>query len=401
MALKIAVIKSRAVPFGLKDEDLDGGTRNLTETVRAFAREGLAVSIFTSSLGSTAPRVETVDGITIHRLPIHVDLRQTGIDLDVERAGVLAKALLAYPPYADTMFDFLHTHHWTSAAPELLERRRHLRLHLHTPHLLVVEKLRLLGLPDNPRALAIEKSALATADRIIAVSRSEAEAVSKHYGINEGRVSVIPNGVSREFLANPMDGPRLAVNLGLSPLRLVSVGRLARQKGVDILVRAVALASERGLDVHCTVIGGPYHSEPDELPMLIDLASKLGVSDRVEFVGQRNTLAVVETLLASSVYVQPTRYESQGLAILEAMAVGLPVITTRLAAVSEYLRDGVNGILIDPESHEATVEALAFLMGHPELALAMGSANRELVKRMDWERACALTIRCLGLALAP
>jgi glycosyltransferase involved in cell wall biosynthesis len=400
VTLSIAVIKSRGVPFALQDEALDGGTRNLTETVGEFARQGLSVNIFTSSPAPIAPSVETVDGIIIHRLPVHVDPRHTGIDLDVERAGIFARALLAYPPYANTTFDFLHTHHWTSAAPELLERRRYRSLHLHTPHLLVAEKLRLLGLPDNPRALVIEQSALAMADRIIAVSRSEAEVVSKHYGVSEERVAVIPNGVSREFLANSVDGVRLAERLGSSPLRLVSVGRLARQKGVDILVRAVALALARGLDVRCTVIGGPYHSEPDELPNLIELASKLGVSDHVEFVGQRTTLAVVEMLLASSVYVQPTRYESQGLAILEAMAVGLPVITTRLAAVSEYLRDGVNGILVDPECPEATVEALAFLMGHPELAVAMGSANRELVKPMDWQRACALTIRCLGIAEA-
>lgn len=396
----IAVIKSRGVPPRLADEGLDGGTRNLTETVRAFTRHGLAVSIFSSSPDISAPFVEVVDAVAIHRLPVRVDARDTGIKLDVERAQVFARNLLEYPAYAGSTFDFLHTHHWTSAAPALLEERKWRRVHLHTPHLLVAEKLRLLGLPSNGRAVEIEHAALSKADRLIAVSGAEAKAMKTIYGAEDSRISVIPNGVSAEFMAEQINEATLMARLRSSQLRLVSVGRLARQKGMDILVRAVASAAARGLDVSCTVVGGEYHSEPGELSMLRELAARLGVAERLSFIGHRSTSAIVETLRASTVYVQPTRYESQGLAILEAMSVGLPVIATRLPALSEYFSDGINGLLIDSESPEAVVRALEFLAAHPDRAVTMGSANRELVKPMTWERACSATVDCLGLLSA-
>lgn len=396
MSTSIAVIKSRGVPNALRDENLDGGTRNLTETVRAYARQGLAVSIFSSSPELSGAAIELVDDIAIHRLPVHVDARHTGVELDVRRAERFATVLLSYPPFADAVFDYLHTHHWTSAVPAIVRRRNYRGRFVHTPHLLVAEKLNLLGLPPHPVALNIERGALAHADRIIAVSHAEADTIRSLYATDGQRIAVIPNGVSAEFAASRPGGSSLAERLDARPLRLVSVGRLAHQKGVDILVRAVALLVAGGLDVRCTIIGGEYHSEPGLMSMLARLAASLGVADRIDFTGHQPTAAIVRMLASSAVYVQPSRYESQGLAILEAMASGLPVIATRLPAVAEYLGHGINGLLVDPESPEAVADALRYLAAHKDRAAAMGSANRDAASAMDWATACALTIAALG-----
>lgn len=391
----IAVIKSRGVPTALKDENLDGGTRNLTQTVRAYARQGLKVSIFSSSPELSEPQIELVDDIAIHRLPVHVDARHTGVELDVLRAEKLATGLLSYSPFADATFDYLHTHHWTSAVPAIVQRRNYRRRYVHTPHLLIAEKLNFLGLPAYPNAIDIERAALACADKVIAVSHAEADTIRSLYGTDPQRIAIIPNGVSAEFSTSSLNAATLAKRMVATPLRLVSVGRLAHQKGVDILVRAVALSAARGLDVRCTVIGGEYHSEPGLMAALTGLAATLGVADRIDFTGYLPTAAIVKVLASSAIYIQPSRYESQGLATLEAMASGLPVIATRLPAVTEYLTEGVNGRLIDSESPEAAADALSYLMAHKDQAVAMGSVNRNVASRMDWESACALTMAAL------
>lgn len=395
MKASIAVIKSRGVPTALKDENLDGGTRNLTETVRTYARQGLAVSIFSSSPELTSPQVEVFDDIAIHRLPVHVDARHTSVALDVHRAETFASALLDYPPFAGATFDYLHTHHWTSAAPAIIQRRNYRRRFVHTPHLLLAEKLKLLGMPVDPRAIGIERAALAYADKVIAVSHAEADTIRALYDIEDERIAVIPNGVSGEFVA-ARSGSSLAARLSTTPLRLVSVGRLAHQKGVDILIRAVAVATARGLDVRCTVIGGEYHSEPGLMTTLVGLAATLEVADRINFNGHETTAAIVDELASSAIYLQLSRYESQGLAVLEAMASGLPVIATRLPAIAEYLEDGVNGLLVDPDSPERTADALDYLIAHKKMAVAMGAANRVRGSAVDWAATSDLTLAALG-----
>jgi glycosyltransferase involved in cell wall biosynthesis len=144
------------------------------------------------------------------------------------------------------------------------------------------------------------------------------------------------------------------------------------------------------------MIGGEYHSEPGLMTTLAALAAKVGVADRIDFKGHQTTGMIVEELASSAIYLQPSRYESQGLAIMEAMASGLPVIAARLPAIEEYLEDGVNGLLVRPDSPEATADALSYLMAHKELAVAMGAVNRVRGSAADWAAACDLTLAALG-----
>jgi glycosyltransferase involved in cell wall biosynthesis len=106
---------------------------------------------------------------------------------------------------------------------------------------------------------------------------------------------------------------------------------------------------------------------------------------------------VAQCLGSAAAYVQPTRYESQGVAILEAMAIGLPIITTRIPAVTEFVEQGRNGFLVPPDDAGAVADALVRLARAPSRAAAMSAANHTKAASYDWSVSSRLLVDCLGL----
>ncbi|GAB6875657.1 glycosyltransferase [Thermaerobacter litoralis] len=134
-----------------------------------------------------------------------------------------------------------------------------------------------------------------------------------------------------------------------------TVARLSREKGVDVLLRAVALLHRHGLPVTCLVVG----AGPDE-PALRRLAGRLGIGAWVRWAGHRPQAA--RWLRAVDVYVQPSRQEAYGLAVVEAMAAGRPVVASRTGGLEELIRDGVDGRLVPPDEPAALARVLASLL---------------------------------------
>lgn len=392
---RVAIIKSRGVPVGLARRGLDGGTLNLVNSVPALVAEGLQVSIFTSDIGPRVPQIERLGNVEIHRLPGFAGAGLDADALDIERARCFEARLLAYPPFADGSFEVIHTHHWTSALPGLLARSRCGR-HVHTPHLLVAEKAAMVGKAPSVEALEIERAGLESADCVVAVSRAEARSITSRYGVAPAKVRVIPNGVSNEFRRRRTAPETISARMAARPLQIVSVGRLVPQKGFDTLLRAVALAGTFGLDLHCTIVGAPYHSEPAYPEALARLSRDLGLTSVVRFLGERDSAGVAACLASAAAYVQPSRYESQGVAILEAMAMGLPIVATRIPAVTEFVEHERNGLLVDIDDADAVAQALLRLADDPGLAAAMSAANRMTAADFDWRVSNRRLIDCLG-----
>ena len=112
--------------------------------------------------------------------------------------------------------------------------------------------------------------------------------------------------------------------------------------------------------------------------------------------GEQDSAGVAKCLASAAAYVQPTRYESQGVAILEAMAMGLPIVTTRLPAVAELVDHGRNGFLVGADDAHGVAEALVRLADDPGRAAAMSAANRAKARTFDWSVSNQLLIDCLG-----
>lgn len=175
-----------------------------------------------------------------------------------------------------------------------------------------------------------------------------------------------------------VDLPRHAAERG--PLRLLTVGRLIEKKGVADALRAVALARKRGAAVVHTIIGdGPLREG------LETLARELGIDDAVDFRGWQVQDAVVEALYAHDVLLAPSVTASDGdqegipVTIMEAMATGMPVVSTRHSGIPELVEDGVSGLLAAERDHAGLADAILSLADQPKLVRSMGRAARARV----------------------
>lgn len=200
-------------------------------------------------------------------------------------------------------------------------------------------------------------------------------------GAKPDRVRVFANTVDVEQWGDRAD--RLAVRRGelrealdLSPddVAVVTVGRLAREKGIDVLLEA---ARRAGTPV--VVVGdGP------ERTRLERLADELGAE--VRFTGDRPWESVAEAYVAADVFALLSRHEPWGVVVNEAAACGLPlVLSDRVGAAHDLLRDGENGVLVPADDVSAAAEALTRLAVDPELRRRQGERSRGLARGFGYE----------------
>jgi glycosyltransferase involved in cell wall biosynthesis len=160
------------------------------------------------------------------------------------------------------------------------------------------------------------------------------------------------------------------------PLRIVCVGRLVPEKGQAVLVDALARVRQAGHDVECTFVG-----EGRSRARLEDAVAARGVRDAVTFTGALDRDAVRERYLAADAFCLPSFAEGLPVVLMEAMAAGLPVVTTPIAGVPELVEDGRNGLLVAPGRADRLADALAALAADPDLRQRLGAQARETVRR--------------------
>ena len=199
-------------------------------------------------------------------------------------------------------------------------------------------------------------------DAHIGVGRRAARLVEADIGLPEGRVEVIPNAVP--IVAHP---DRVSTPGDHS---VVAVSRFDWVKGLDVLVRAVALL-DRSVGVKVTVYGdGPQRSEIEAL------VAQLGVGDRVELAGWVDD--VRSRLVDYDVFVLPSRLEGLPMSLLEAMHAGVAVVSTDVGSVAEVIDDGVSGRIVPPDDPAALAAALTDLLTDEESRTAIAAEGRRL-----------------------
>lgn len=209
---------------------------------------------------------------------------------------------------------------------------------------------------------------------------------------NEQSRSALVNGTSAKVFDLAENGvdtriwrPSREVAAEHSVCRFVYVGRLVRSKGVDLLLRAFEQVAGRGCGITGLIIGeGPLR---EVLRRRAETAGVLGSAanqpGKVYFAGWQTQATVAELLVTQDCLILPTLLESGGAVLLEAMAVGLPVIATKWGGPAEYVDDGC-GILVPPDSRESLIAGLADAMERlardPGLRHRMGEAGRRKIE---------------------
>jgi glycosyltransferase involved in cell wall biosynthesis len=208
----------------------------------------------------------------------------------------------------------------------------------------------------------------------IAVSDEVGKSVIHELGPIQDKVVVISNGVDVKRYERPGDKTELCRQLGHSNDSYLAgvVGRLTAQKGHRYLIDAASVVIGRYPNAHFLLVG--EGELQDDLQAQV---RKLGLVNNVHFLGNRDD---VPSLLASvDLFVLPSLWEGLAMALLEAMAVGKPVVATTVSGTSQAMISGQTGLLVPPGESQALAEAIIQLISDPTLAQAMGQAAKHHV----------------------
>lgn len=234
-----------------------------------------------------------------------------------------------------------------------------------------------------------QRAAILEPDVVLAVSQAWRQTLEQDYGV---RARVVPNGVDlARFL--PQDRRRAAqlrerVGATGRPL-ILAVGGIEPRKGSDTLVRALAeMKADREIPAVLAVIGG--HSFQDHRPYrerVLALLPELGLAldEDVVLVGTVPDVDIPQWYAAADVLAFPSVKEGFGLAVLEAMSAGLPVVTSALPVFREYLVAGRDALLIEPGDVGGLAAALLSTLEDPALRHALVTAGAHVAARFAWQ----------------
>jgi len=231
------------------------------------------------------------------------------------------------------------------------------------------------------------------ANRVIAVSDFTRRELIKYYNIPENRIRVVHNGVDTCKFQPVEDKQKVKAELGLNPddTIILSVGRLYARKGLFTLIEAMPAVVKRFKRVKFVISG---KGQSDEMAKLNAYAKHLGVRDNIVFTGYYPDKKLPKLYQAADVFAFSTFYEHHPFAVLEALATGLPVVTTTVGGIAETIETGKNGLLVKPSNTKQFSEALMYLLEHKAEADEMGiRARKTIVEQYDWSILVKKTIQ--------
>jgi len=190
-------------------------------------------------------------------------------------------------------------------------------------------------------------------------------------------IKIIPNGINLKRFQN-LDRKMNRKKLGLKDeFTIITVARLEKVKGIKYLIKALALLNDK---YKLLIIGNG-----SERKNLENLTEKLNLQDRVRFLGEILKEEIPKYLSAADCFVLPSLSEGFGIVILEAMAVNIPVIATKIGGVLDIIKDGETGVLVDPKNPEQISKALFKLCSQPEFSKQLIEQAFSNLSKYNWD----------------
>lgn len=378
--MRIDMVSEHASPLAaLGSVDAGGQNVYVLELSSALAALGHEVRVWTRREDTVTPEVVVArPGVTVRPVPAGPPV-VVGKDELVPYlpafADHLRDAWAARPP------DLVHAHFWMSGMVALAAARPVGVPVVQTFHALgSVTRRHQDGADTSPAGrIAAEQAVGRRADRILASCTDEVFELVR-LGVPRRRTIVVPCGVDTEEFS-----PHGPVAQRTDRPRLVSIGGLARRKGVDEAVEALRRVPDAELVIAGGTDAGPDH-DPDA-QRLRRCAEANGVADRVRLLGPVPHPEVPALLRSADAVTCVPWYEPFGMVPLEAMACGRPVVGTAVGGLTDTVVDGVTGILVPPRDPRAVAAALREVLGSRTRAMALGIAGRDRVlARYGWAR---------------
>ena len=366
----------------LGEKDTGGMNVYVLQVARELGLRGHRVDVFTRCHDPQDPQIVQlgVGARVVHLKAGPLDMTKESL---YEHIPEFFGNLLIFQRSEGVTYDLIHSHYWLSGRLGMMLGAKWKVPHVATFHTLGKNKLRArAGEKEGDLRLAVEKWVIDEADGLVVSTRQEKDDIARLYNARQNNVRIIPAGVDLK-LFRPLDRDQARRSLGLSEKKVILyVGRIEPLKGLDILLTAISLLEERS-DVRLLVVGGSPQRDR-ELDRLKSEAARLGIAEMVTFTGSVLQSELPTYYSAADVFVLPSHYESFGLAALEAMACGIPIVVSRVGGLKTFVKDGETGYLIPWRCPEPFAQRLDMLLANPGLREAMGKAARAKALRMGW-----------------
>jgi D-inositol-3-phosphate glycosyltransferase len=391
--MRIAMISYHTCPLASQEGKETGGMNiYVLELSRALAQLGHQVDIFTRSTDpSHAKVVEVEEGLRV----VHV---AAGPETDVPKKEMVQytqeflAGTLAWIKERALEYQVVHAHYYLSGlvAMKLCHRLK--------PQPKLVVNFHTLALMKNLVARSVEEAELddrldaelklvKEVDAIISPSESDAAYLQFLYQTEPSKIHSIPPGIDHE-LFRPINRKEAQAELKLDPQNayILFVGRVEPLKGIDVLFYAlkVLLTRRPKLNPYLLIVGGDITQSPElwsqELKKLAKLRRILGIQHAVEFRGQQPQSILPYYYNSACVVAMPSHYESFGMAALEAMACGTPVIATNVAGVSSLIDHEHNSLITTANNPLLLADQLEQILLQPK---AYATMKQNLMRQVD------------------
>ncbi|MEY4546063.1 MAG: hypothetical protein RL685_2258 [Pseudomonadota bacterium] len=320
-------------------------------------------------------------------------------------------------------YEFVNSHYWDAGVAAHALCTALPALHVHTPHSLGFWKERQMQ-TDYPEGavhfertynfsqrIRTEKQIYNDADLVIATTPDQVDLLSSHYEVPETKLRMIPPGYddSRFYPVGSATRRMLRRKFGFEGRVILSLGRIARNKGYDLLIRAFAEVASRDAEARLHLAIGGDRLEPAEVLILQscrDLARELGLEDRVTFTGFIADADMADFYRAADVFVLSSRYEPFGMTAVEAMACGTPAVVTTHGGLFRVLRFGISGLFADTFDPMDLGITILKVLQYPRLAERLSRYGAETARsQFTWTGVAQQVLgategRAMGVALS-
>jgi mannosylfructose-phosphate synthase len=374
--------------------DTGGQVVYVLELAKRFSRLGRRVDLVTRRFEDQPEVDEVNENFRVWRIPYGGSEFIRKEDMH-DYLGDFVTNFLSAARNRGNQYDVVYSHYWDAgwAGQKIAEE---LGIpHVHTPHSLGWWKQTTMGGDMSEEEMEAkyrfkerirtEFLVYQTCDQVIATTEPQTELLEEHYDVLERHISVVPPGMdeNRFSPARQEERERLREKYGIKNQDVLALGRMATNKGYDLLLRAMPSVFELVPDARLVAAIGSDDSEQDESGVgeLKQVAQELGIADRIKWVQYVPDEDLPNYYRAASVFALPSRYEPFGMVAIEAMACGTPTVVTVHGGLFELIEFGRHALYADPFRPLEFGTMLAVPMLHPDLAREFSVEGARFARR--------------------
>lgn len=347
------------------DPRAGGGEITVWNTIEGLAEKGHTIHAVTCKPSSELPETEN---IFFHITPKYLNIRPIDIRTSINwliRSHKI-KADIIHSFYAES---FITNLYGRGKNIPVVQEIHYADLCPYTLQDILAYKKKVSGFLWSMH-LSFARLAAKTADIVVTPSNYMKQKLNDAFSIPKEKISVIPVGVNEDVFSIRKKEEREK-----DSANVLFVGRLVREKGLDVLINAIKKIDTKK-DIQLTVIGGgPLKNEYEKLSI------KLGVRDKIKFVDWITRKEILNYFEKTDIVVVPSLKENFPRITLEAMGAGVPIIASKVGGILEQITDGLDGILVTGGNPDKLADSLMELLSNPEKRDSISKEGRKTARR--------------------